>query len=167
MQRRRTDIVDAAVGQFVDEFDQAFCFRRQSHDGIFAKQCTGFARFHIGLSDVHAVDLDAFAAGLPDHVHTVVDYECHGIRLIVVFDDLRDITRHVGKILRISVFGAKLDEACAPAQRIIDNVGDRSAFAILRSYHKIGTQVEAVSHRRIWIIVHDSSLIMLFWVGKI
>ena len=93
-----------------------------SHRCIFAKQCTGFARFHIGLSDVHAVNLDAFAAGLPDHVHTVVDHECHGIRLIVVFDDLRDITRHVGEILRVSVFDAQLDEACAPAQCVIDDV---------------------------------------------
>ena len=166
MQWCRTDIVDAAVGQFVDEFDQAFRFGGQAHDGIFAKQCTGFARFHIGLSDVHAVNLDAFAAGLPDHVHTVVDHECHGIRLIVVFDDLRDITRHVGEILRVSVFDAQLDEACAPAQCVIDDVGDRSAFAILWSYHKIGVQVEAVSHRRIWIIAHDSPLIMMFWVGK-
>ena len=115
---------------------------------------------------MHAVNLDAFAAGLPDHVHTVVDHECHGIRLIVVFDDLRDITRHVGEILRVSVFDAQLDEACAPAQCVIDDVGDRSAFAILWSYHKIGAQVEAVSHRRIRIIVHDSPLIMLFWVGK-
>ena len=166
MQRTGSDVVDAAVRQLVDELDEAFGFGRQTHDGIFAEQRACFARFHIGLPDVHAVNLDAFAAGLPDHVHAVVDHECHGIRLIVVFDDLRDITRHVGKILRVSVFGAQLDEACAPAQCVIDDVGDRSAFAILWSYHKIGAQVEAVSHRRIWIIVHDSPLIMLFWVGK-
>ena len=79
MQRTGSDIVDATVWQLVDEFDEAFGFGGQAYDGVLAEQCTGFARLHIGLADMHAVYFDAFVACLPHHIHTIVDDECHGV----------------------------------------------------------------------------------------
>ena len=59
MQRSGADVVDAAVGQLIDESDQGLGLSRQSHDRFVAQQGAGLARLHIALADVHAVDLDA------------------------------------------------------------------------------------------------------------
>ena len=77
MQRTGANVVDAAVGQLVDEPNEAFGLSRQTHDGLVAEQGAGFARLHVGLADVHTVHLDALAAGLPHHVGAVVDHEGH------------------------------------------------------------------------------------------
>ena len=126
----------------------------QAHDGFLAKQRAGFTRFHIGLPDMHAVDLDALVTGLPDHIHTVVDHEGHGIGLVVVFDDLRDVLCHERQILGVRILGTQLDEGCAPTQRVIDHVRDGTALAVLRADHEVRAHVETVAHRRVWIIIH-------------
>ena len=146
MQRAGADVIDAAVRQLVDELHQAFGLGGQANDGVLAEQCAGLARLHIGLADVHAVHFDALVAGLPHHVHAVVDHESHGIGLAVVFDDLRDIAGHFGDVLRIRVLGSQLDERRAPTQRVIHHIRHRPALAILRADHKIRAHVETAAH---------------------
>ena len=79
MQRSGADVVDAAVGQLIDESDQGLGLSRQSHDRFVAQQGAGLARLHIALADVHAVDLDAQLAGGQRHVQAVVDEQGEGI----------------------------------------------------------------------------------------
>jgi len=95
---------------------------------------------------VHTVHLDALAAGLPHHVGTVVDHKGHGIGLLIVLDDLRDVASHVGQLRGIGLLGAQLDEGCAAVQSLIHHVGQRTAFAVLRPHHEVRGQVEAVAH---------------------
>ena len=161
MQWTGADVVDAAVRQLVDELHQAFRFGGQSDNGVLTKQCAGFARLHIGLADMHAIHLDSLVAGLPYHVRAIVDDERHGIGLAVVFDDLRDVAGHLGDVLRVGVLGAKLDERGSATQCVIDYVGDRTAFAILRADHEVRAHVETVSHGGVWIIAHCVPL--CFW----
>ena len=160
VQRAGADVVDAACRQFVDELDQAFGFRGQADDGVLAEQRAGFARFHIGLADMHAVHFDALVASLPDHVHAVVDYERHRVGLIVVLDDLRDVACGFGKFLGVHLLGTQLDEGGAATQGVVHHVGDRSALAILRAYDEVGAQIETVAHGCVWeIIAHWCPLI--------
>ena len=163
VQRAGADVVDAAVGQLVDELDEAFGFGGQAHDGLVAEQGAGFARLHVGLADVHAVHFDALAAGLPHHVGTVVDHKGHGIGLFIVLDDLRDVAGHVGQLRGIGLLGAQLDEGCAAVQSLIHHVGQRTAFAVLRPHHEVRGQVEAVSHGGVWVfITHYYSYLCCF-----
>ena len=146
MQRAGADVIDAAVRQLVDELHQAFGFGGQANDGVLAEQCAGFTRLHIGLTNMYTVHFDALVAGLPHHVHAVVDHERHGIGLAVIFDDLRDVACHFGDVLRIRVLSSQLDERRAPAQRVIYHIRHRPALAILRADHKIRAHVETVAH---------------------
>ena len=153
VQRTGANVVDAAVGQLVDEPNEAFGLSRQTHDGLVAEQGAGFARLHVGLADVHTVHLDALAAGLPHHVGTVVDHKGHGIGLLIVLDDLRDVASHVGQLRGIGLLGAQLDEGCAAVQSLIHHVGQRTAFAVLRPHHEVRGQVEAVAHGGVWVFI--------------
>ncbi len=154
MQRAGADVVDAAVRQLVDELHEAFGFGGKAYDGLVAEQRTRLTRLHVGLPDVHAIDLDAFVARLPHHIHAVVDDERHGIGFAVVFDDLRDVLRHHRDVLGVRVLGAQLDERRPAAQRVIDHIRDRTALAVLRAYYEVGAHVETVSHGGVWIIAH-------------
>ena len=163
VQRAGANVVDAAVGQLVDELNEAFGLSRQTHDGLVAEQGAGFSRLHVGLADMHTVHLDALAAGLPHHVGTVVDHKGHGIGLLIVLDDLRDVAGHVGQLRGIGLLGAQLDEGCAAAQSLIHHVGQRTAFAVLRPHHEVRGQVEVVSHGGVWVfITHYYSYLCCF-----
>ena len=157
MQRCGPDVVDASAGQFIDELDEAFGFRAQADDRVVAEQLPCFAWIHVVLSDMHAVDFDAEVAALPDHVHTVVDHEGDRIRLVVVFDDLRDVPCRLGQLLGIRGFVTQLDEGGAALQRVVDDIADRAAFGVLRSEDAVGGQVEGVTHGGVGVWVG--------WVG--
>ena len=173
VQRAGTDVVDAAVGQLIDELDQALGFGGQAHDGLVAEQGAGFTRLHVGLADVHAVHLDALAAGLPHYVGTVVDYKGHGIGLFVVLDDLRDVAGHVGQLGSVGLLGTQLDEGRAAAQGLIHHVGQRTAFAVVGAHHEVRGQVKTVAHGGVWVfITHYYSYLCCFlwksyWKGEL
>ena len=153
MQRSGADVVDAAVGQLIDESDQGLGLSRQSHDRFVAQQGAGLARLHIALADVHAVDLDALAAGLPHHVGAVVDHEGHGVGLLVVLDDLRDVAGHLGQLGGVGVLGSQLNEGGAAMQGLIDHLGQRPVLAVLGADHEVRAQVERIAHGREWVFI--------------
>ena len=157
VQRRSADVVDAAARQFVDEFDEAFGFRAQADDGIVAEQLSRLARVHVVLPDMHAVDLDTQIAALPDDVHAVVDDEGDCVRLVVVFDDLRDIPCGFGQLLGIRGFVTQLDEGGAALQRVIDDIADRATFGVLRPKDAVGGQIEGIAHGGVGVVGHGVS----------
>ena len=153
VQRSGADVVDAAVGQLIDESDQGLGLSRQSHDRFVAQQGAGLARLHIALADVHAVDLDALAAGLPHHVGAVVDHEGHGVGLLVVLDDLRDVAGHLGQLRGVGALGSQLNEGGAAMQGLIDHLGQRPVLAVLGADHEVRAQVERIAHGREWVFI--------------
>jgi len=90
---------------------------------------------------------------LPHHVGAVVDHEGHGVGLLVVLDDLRDVAGHLGQLRGVGALGSQLNEGGAAMQGLIDHLGQRPVLAVLGADHEVRAQVERIAHGREWVFI--------------
>ena len=95
---------------------------------------------------MYTICLDSLLPRRKHSIKPIVDHECNRIGLLLCGNHVRSRTRQVDHFTRICMLRTDLNEGEPRVQRLGNHARDGTPARILGANHKIGRQVEFVSH---------------------